>query len=303
MMAAESQPMLRGELKNDEPMSSYTSWRVGGAADICYRPADLDDLVVFLQTLPVQTSVYWIGLGSNLLVRDGGIRGAVILPFNGLNTLQLIKPSVVFTGAGVTCAKVAKFSVRADLLGAEFLAGIPGTLGGALAMNAGAFGSEIWTLVKCVQTISRDGTLHSREPKDYQVSYRTVNGPAEEWFVSAELQLQSGNGEQAQQRIKELLEKRGATQPTQLPSCGSVFRNPPGDHAARLIESCGLKEVNIGAAQVSAKHANFIINTGGAAASDIEALIYRVQSEVEQQTGITLQTEVRITGEARSGSE
>ncbi len=303
MMAAESQPMLRGELKNDEPMSSYTSWRVGGAADICYRPADLDDLVVFLQTLPVQTSVYWIGLGSNLLVRDGGIRGAVILPFNGLNTLQLIEPSVVFAGAGVTCAKVAKFSVRADLLGAEFLAGIPGTLGGALAMNAGAFGSETWPLVKCVQTISRDGALHSREPKDYQVSYRTVNGPAEEWFVSAELQLQSGNGEQAQQRIKTLLEKRGATQPTQLPSCGSVFRNPPGDHAARLIEACGLKEVNIGAAQVSAKHANFIINTGGAAASDIEALIYRVQSEVEQQTGITLQTEVRITGEARSGSE
>jgi UDP-N-acetylmuramate dehydrogenase len=215
----------------------------------------------------------------------------------------LIDPSVVLAGAGVSCAKVAKFSARADLLGAEFLAGIPGTLGGALAMNAGAFGSETWPLVKRVQTISRDGNLYSREPKDYQLSYRTVNGPADEWFVNVELLLQAGNGEQAQQRIKALLEKRGATQPTQLPSCGSVFRNPPGDHAARLIEACGLKESRIGAAQVSAKHANFIINTGGAAASDIEALIYRVQSEVEQQTGIKLQTEVRITGEASVDGE
>lgn len=303
MMVAESQPLLRGELKHDTPMAGYTSWRVGGPADICYRPADVDDLVVFLQTLPLHTPLYWVGLGSNLLVRDAGIRGAVILPFNGINMLQLVEPAVVLAGAGVSCAKVAKFSVRADLAGAEFLAGIPGTMGGALAMNAGAFGGETWPLVRCVQTVSRDGVLRMRTPGDYQVSYRTVTGPADEWFVSAELQLQSADGGQAQQRIKTLLEQRGATQPTQQASCGSVFRNPPGDHAARLIEACGLKASCMGAAQVSPKHANFIINTGAATARDIEALIQHVQSEVEKQTGIRLQTEVRIIGEAQTDGE
>ncbi len=300
MMAAESQPLLRGELKHDEPMSGYTSWRVGGPADVCYRPADLDDLVVYLQTLALDTPVYWIGLGSNLLVRDGGIRGVVILPFNRLDVLNLIAPSVVLAGAGVSCAKVAKFSARADLLGAEFLAGIPGTMGGALAMNAGAFGGETWPLVKQVQTISRDGALHTREPKHYQIGYRTVDGPLDEWFISTQLQLQAGDGEQAQQRIKTILEQRGAAQPTQQPSCGSVFRNPQGDYAARLIEACGLKASRVGAAQVSPKHANFIINTGGATAQDIEALINQVQHDVEKQTGVRLHTEVRITGEEKT---
>lgn len=303
MMAVESQPQLRGELNHNAPMSGYTSWRVGGPADICYRPADVDDLVVFLQTLPFQTPLYWVGLGSNLLVRDAGIRGAVILPFNGLNILQLVEPSVVLAGAGVSCAKVARFSVRADLVGAEFLAGIPGTMGGALAMNAGAFGGETWPLIRRVQTVSREGVLRMRTPGDYQVSYRTVRGPDDEWFVSAELQLTPGDGEQARQRIKTLLEQRSATQPAQLPSCGSVFRNPPGDHAARLIEVCGLKAACIGAAQVSPKHANFIINTGGATARDIEALIRQVQDEVEKQTGIRLQTEVRIVGAAQTDDE
>ena len=257
MMAAYSQPQLRGELKHNEPMSGYTSWRVGGPADMCYRPADLDDLIVFLQTLPNSISIYWIGLGSNLLVRDGGIRGAVILPFNGLGRLELAEDNVVCAGAGVTCAKVAKFSVRSGLVGAEFLAGIPGTMGGALAMNAGAFSGETWQVVKRVQTISRDGAVRTRAPEDYQIGYRTVTGPVDEWFVSAELQLQAGDSQQAQQRIKALLEQRGATQPTQQPSCGSVFRNPPGDHAARLIESCGLKGLCIGAAQVSPETCQF----------------------------------------------
>ena len=303
MMTAESQPLLRGELKHQEPMAAYTSWRTGGPADICYRPADLDDLVVFLQTLPAQTPVYWIGLGSNLLVRDGGIRGAVVLSFNGLNTLEMVKPDRVKAGAGVTCAKVAKFTARENLLGAEFLAGIPGTMGGALAMNAGAFGGETWPLIRQVQTVSRDGALHWRTPEAYQIGYRTVQGPADEWFVSAELQLQTGDGAQARQRIKALLEQRGATQPVQSPSCGSVFRNPPDDHAARLIEACGLKECRIGAAQVSPKHANFIINTGGASAADIEALISCVQQQVEKHTGVCLQPEVRITGEANTDDE
>jgi len=203
----------------------------------------------------------------------------------------------VRAGAGVACAKVARFAARAGLVGAEFLAGIPGTMGGALAMNAGAFGGETWLLVSSVQTLDRRGELHVRTPGSYQVSYRTVAGPENEWFVAVDLQLKSGDSAAAQTRIKELLERRSATQPTQQPSCGSVFRNPPHDFAARLIESCGLKGERIGNAQVSEKHANFIVNLGGAKAADIEALMRYVQSQVKQKHGVWLEPEVRIIGE------
>jgi UDP-N-acetylmuramate dehydrogenase len=297
MMAAESMPGLRGELKRHEPMSAHTSWRVGGPADQCYRPADLEDLQQFLATLANDEALTWVGLGSNLLVRDGGIRGTVILPFGGLDTLELIEGGRVRAGAGVACAKVARFAARAGLTGAEFLAGIPGTMGGALAMNAGAFGGETWLLVDAVQTLDHQGELHQRSRADYQVSYRTVNGAENEWFVSADLQLKPGDSTAAQSRIRSLLERRSATQPTQQPSCGSVFRNPPDDYAARLIESCGLKGEQIGGARVSDKHANFIVNLGSASAADIEALIRYVQEQVQNRHGIQLQTEVRIVGE------
>ena len=240
MMVAELMSELRGELKTGESMSAHTSWRVGGPADKCYRPADLEDLQQFLAGLPDNEPVFWVGLGSNLLVRDGGIRGTVILPFGGLDALELLDGDRIRAGAGVTCAKVARFAARAGLTGAEFLAGIPGTMGGALAMNAGAFGGETWPLVRAVQTLDHAGELHQRTVQDYQVSYRTVVGPENEWFVSVELQLKPGDTEAAQARIRSLLERRSATQPTQQPSCGSVFRNPPDDFAARLIESCGL---------------------------------------------------------------
>lgn len=288
---------LRGELKLNEPMSAHTSWRAGGLADRCYQPADLADLQQFLATLPDNETLVWVGLGSNLLVRDGGIRGTVILPFGGLDQLQLVDGDRVHAGAGVACAKVARFAARAGLTGAEFLAGIPGTMGGALAMNAGAFGGETWPLVAAVQTLDHSGELHTRGPQDYSVSYRTVTGPDNEWFVCADLQLQPGDTDSAQARIRSLLERRSATQPTQLPSCGSVFRNPPDDFAARLIETCGLKGEQIGKAQVSSKHANFIVNLGGARATDIEALIRYVQERVQQVHGVRLQPEVRIIGE------
>ena len=296
MMAAASASGLRGELKYAEPMSAYTSWRVGGPADRCYRPADLEDLKQFLASLPDGEPVLWVGLGSNLLVRDGGVRGTVILPFGGLNTLDALEDRRIRAGAGVTCAKVARFAARAGLTGAEFLAGIPGTMGGALAMNAGAFGGETWSLVAAVETLDHRGELHQRTPDDYKIAYRTVIGPADEWFVSVDLQLQRGDVEEAQSRIRSLLEQRSAAQPTQQPSCGSVFRNPSDDFAARLIESCGLKGERIGDAQVSEKHANFIINLGGATAADIEALIRYVQERVEEQHGVRLETEVRIVG-------
>jgi len=288
--------VLRGDLKFNEPMSAHTSWRAGGPADRCYRPADLQDLQQFLMTLPADEPLYWVGLGSNLLVRDGGIRGTVILPFGGLDTLQLMEADKLRAGAGVACAKVARFAVRAGLVGAEFLAGIPGTMGGALAMNAGAFGGETWPLVSSVQTLDRSGELHVRTPASYQVCYRSVVGPRDEWFVAVDLQLKKGDSAAAQARVKELLERRSATQPTQQPSCGSVFRNPPHDFAARLIESCGLKGERIGNAQVSEKHANFIVNLGQARAADIEALMRYVQSQVKQKHGVWLEPEVRILG-------
>ncbi len=296
MMTAESMPVLRGELKFNEPLAAYTSWRVGGPADRCYRPADLEDLQVFLASLPEHETLEWIGLGSNLLVRDGGVRGTVILPFGGLDTLELLDGNRLRAGAGVACNKVARFAARAGLTGAEFLAGIPGTMGGALAMNAGAFGGETWPLVARVETLDRHGELKLRERGEFEVSYRTVTGLRDEWFVSAELQLEPGDAQAALDNIKVLLEKRSATQPTGVPSCGSVFRNPPNDFAARLIEACGLKGERIGNAQVSEKHANFIINLGDARAEDIEALIRYVQDRVAQVHGVRLEPEVRIIG-------
>jgi UDP-N-acetylmuramate dehydrogenase len=288
---------LRGDLKFNEPMAAHTSWRAGGPADRCYRPADLQDLQQFLGTLAPDEPLYWIGLGSNLLVRDGGLRGTVILPFGALDTLERLDADRVRTGAGVACAKVARFAVREGLVGAEFLAGIPGTMGGAVAMNAGAFGGETWPLVSSVQTLDRCGALHQRSPGHYAVGYRSVVGPDEEWFVAVDLQLKQGDGGAAQTRIKSFLDRRAATQPTRQPSCGSVFRNPPQDFAARLIETCGLKGERIGNAQVSEKHANFIVNLGQAKAADIEALLRRVQSQVNQQLGVWLEPEVRIIGE------
>jgi len=296
-MAAEPMPTLRGDLQFNQPMSAHTSWRVGGPAQRCYRPADLADLQQFLATLPATEPLYWVGLGSNLLVRDGGIRGTVILPFGGLSRLEALGPAALRVGAGVACAKVARFAARAGLTGAEFLAGIPGTMGGALAMNAGAFGGETWPLVASVQTLDRAGEVHVRLPEAYTVAYRSVVGPDQEWFVGADLQLRRGESTAAQARIKELLERRSATQPVQQPNCGSVFRNPPQDFAARLIESCGLKGERIGNAQVSEKHANFIVNLGQATAADIEALLHYVQVQVKERHGVWLQPEVRIIGD------
>lgn len=301
MMVAAKTGGLRGELCRNEPMSRHTSWRVGGPASTYYRPADLEDLAVFLSGLPADEDVVWLGLGSNLLVRDGGIPGTVIATFGVLGELSLLDETVLRAEAGVACAKVARFSANHGLAGGEFLAGIPGSVGGALAMNAGAFGGETWDYIRAVETIDRAGIRRVRDPDEFQVGYRQVKGPAGEWFIAARFQFQRGITAVALERIRALLAQRGATQPTRQPSCGSVFRNPPGDHAARLIEACGLKGGCIGAACVSDKHANFIVNTGGASAADIEALIAHVRDEVERVHGVSLQTEVRIVG--RPGGE
>lgn len=296
-MAAEQQAVLRGELLHKEPMARHTSWRVGGPADCYYRPADIDDLAAFLQQLPTDEPLTWLGLGSNLLVRDGGIRGTVISTSGLLNEISLQDGQIIRAEAGVSCAKLARVAAREGLTGAEFFAGIPGTVGGALAMNAGAFGGETWPLVVRVETMDRHGQRYMRTPADYTIAYRSVKGPDDEWFVAAHLKLEKGDVESGQTSIKELLAKRGATQPTTQASCGSVFRNPEGDHAARLIEQCGLKGKCIGNACVSEKHANFIVNTGDATARDIESLIEEVAQTVQRECGVSLMHEVHIIGE------
>jgi len=291
-------PSLRGTLRHNEPMSRHTSWRVGGPADRFYEPADLDDLAEFVRTVPADEPLHWIGLGSNLLVRDGGVRGTVLMLSGRLNRLEQIGDSGVRAEAGVASAKLARFSAQHGLRGAEFLAGVPGTVGGALAMNAGAFGGETWNIVTAVETLNRRGERRTRLPHDYKVGYRTVIGPPDEWFVAGHFGLSPGSSDEAQAQIRSLLARRGASQPTQLPNAGSVFRNPPGDYSARLIETAGLKGRRHGGARVSEQHANFIINTGSATAADIEFLIREVQGEVETRHHIHLEPEVRIIGEA-----
>ena len=288
---------MKGRLLFNENLSRYTSWRVGGPADRLYIPLDREDLCEFVKSLPVSESVFWMGLGSNLLIRDGGIRGTVINTKGRLKGMRLVEDTVVYVEAGVPCAHVARFCSEQGLVGAEFLAGIPGTIGGALKMNAGAFGGETWGVVSQVETIDALGQLSIRCPSDFEISYRSVKTERVEWFLSCHLLLQKGDVVTSQQKIKGLLEKRAQTQPTNQPSCGSVFKNPKGDFAARLIEKTGLKGYSIGGACVSEKHANFIVNTGSSTAADIEQLIGYVQKKVKEHQGVELHTEVCMVGE------
>ncbi len=288
----------RGILLEHEPMRKHTSWRVGGNADRYYQPMDLDDLQLFMNSISVDEPVYWIGLGSNLLVRDGGIRGTVICTSGVLNQIKPVSENTIYVQAGVACPKVARQAAKMGLVGAEFLSGIPGTMGGALAMNAGAFGGETWNLVQSVQTMDRCGLIHERKPDEFRVGYRTVIGPHGEWFVASNLGLTPGDVAVSQQQIKNLLARRAKSQPTNQPSAGSVFRNPEGDYAARLIEVSGMKGTCVGGACVSDKHANFIINMGTATANDIETLIQQIAEKVEMDYGVRLHREVCIVGEA-----
>jgi len=288
-------PEFATRVLHDVSMAKHTSWHVGGPADLFFTPRDTMDLAAFIRQLPPEMPVLWIGLGSNLLVRDGGIRGAVISTHGALGALERLKATRIQAEAGVPCARIARQCVKWGLGPAEFFAGIPGTLGGALAMNAGAWGGETWRHVVEVDVLDRRGQRHTRTPADYVIGYRTVKGPDEEWFIGARLEFERAPGVNTE-AIRELLDKRKQTQPIGEWSCGSVFTNPPGDHAARLIESSGLKGFRIGDASVSEKHANFIINHGNARAADVEALIVHVQRTVAQVHGIQLHTEVRIVG-------
>ena len=295
MMAAEAQA-THGEIRLNEPMSKHTSWRVGGPAETFFVPASLEDLSEFLHKLHRDIPVFWFGVGSNLLVRDGGIPGVVISASKILRTVERVDHYVVRAGAGLPCTQLARECLRWGIGPSEFFAGIPGSVGGALAMNAGAHGGETWERVESVRTIDRSGVINQRAPGEYTVGYRSVQGPSNEWFIEGTFRFDP-EVTPSKQVMDEMLERRKRTQPLGLPSCGSVFRNPPDDHAARLIEAAGLKGFSIGGAEVSEKHANFIINRGDATATDIEELIEHVRQTVIEKHGVELVHEVRIVGE------
>ena len=296
MMALAKDIGVQGEVRYDEPMSRHTSWRAGGPADVFFIPASVDDLATFLRELDRETPIFWHGVGSNLLVRDGGFRGVVVSATKMLRDLERVDSYLVRAGAGLPCTQLARQCIRWGLGPSEFFAGIPGTVGGALAMNAGAHGGETWERVESVRTIDRDGEIHERAPAEYTVGYRSVTGPANEWFIEGTFRFDP-DVQPSMEQMKAMLERRQATQPLGLPSCGSVFRNPPGDFSARLIEAAGLKGYRIGGAEVSEKHANFIINRDDATATDIEELIEHVRQTVLDVHGIELVHEVRIVGE------
>jgi len=305
---------FNGRVRYDEPMSSHTSWHAGGPADVLFAPRDIDDLSAFLRALPADVALFWVGLGSNLLVREGGIRGVVIATPGAFTRIERRSENRIYCEASVPCARIARLCVNWGLTQGEWFGGIPGTLGGALAMNAGAFGGETWRHVLSIESIDRRARRRTRAASEFRASYRHIDWPAdaaEEWFLSAEMTFEPLAAvtlatdplatdpltTDPRQRVQSLLQRRRDTQPLGQWSCGSVFKNPPGEHAARLIEAAGLKGYRIGDAQVSEKHANFIINLGHARAQELEQLIHYVQAQVLRVHGVALETEVQIVGE------
>lgn len=301
--ASSSAQAWLGQELCDTPLWKLTTWHIGGPAERLYYPISLLDLSLYLKALSTEvapTMVTWLGLGSNVLIRDQGLKGVVIVT-KYLNELNLIAPNCVYAQAGVTCAKLARFCAKHNLSGAEFFAGIPGTVGGALAMNAGAFGGETWSLVQAVEMMDTAGEMRTRSSSEFNVSYRTVSGrvPSQlpEGFVGAIFQCPSSlPGINGQAKIKTLLQERNAKQPIGTYNCGSVFRNPAGFHAAQLIEDCDLKGTRIGGAVVSLKHANFILNDQEAKSVEVEQLIQLIQSTVFEKFSVHLVPEVKILG-------
>ena len=294
---------LEGSLVYDEPMSKHTTWRVGGNAQMYFVHKDKTSVVQLMCQLPGNVPVFWFGLGSNLLVRDKGIKGMVVCTIKGLAEIKRVDAKLVYAQAGVTSSKVAKFCARHGLEGAEFLAGIPGSFGGAVAMNAGAFGGDTWSLIHRIECLDRDGNIRWFDKSEIEHQYRHVNLPENHWVIGAEIKLVAIEGLDLARRIRELLKTRSASQPIQSANAGSVFKNPEQDFAARLLEEAGMKGKRIGGATISEKHANFIINDINATAADIEALIERAQKTVFERFGITLEPEIKIVGERDTHKE
>jgi UDP-N-acetylmuramate dehydrogenase len=300
MMSLFNTPEVRGQLLFDEPMSHYNTWQVGGNAECLFKPADLDDLSQFIASIDKNVDITWLGLGSNVLIRDGGLAGVVIITQGCLNNFVLLENNTVMADAGVACAKLARQTNKKGLSGLEFMAGIPGTVGGALAMNAGAHGESTWNKVIKVDVINRQGEVITKTADQFDFGYRQLHMPDDEWFVSAYFKLDPIVDNDNVISIKELMQRRSDSQPIGKKNCGSVFMNPPGNYAAKLIEECGLKGYSIGGACVSEKHANFIINENNASADDIEQLIKTIIECVENKFKLKLQTEVKVLGRGKS---
>jgi|TARA_B110000967_G_C18797241_1_gene516438 UDP-N-acetylmuramate dehydrogenase len=289
--------MDKNTIHHDVELQDFNSWKVGGRAEQFLICDEKEILASLMRRKKIKLPITFVGLGSNLLVRDGGIKGTVIVMHGGLRKIN-DDEGLIYSEAGVSCSKLSKFSAKKGLADSAFFSGIPGTIGGALAMNAGCYGSETWDYVSKVLIINLNGDQVERNKSDFDISYRQViNKNKDEFFLAAWFKFPKGNKEQSEKRIKELLAHRKETQPLNWPTAGSTFRNPKGNFAARLIEDCGLKGYKIGGAQVSEKHANFIINLGNASALDIEKVITYIQKVVFEQKKIQLLREIRIIGE------
>jgi len=280
----------------DEPMSKHTSWGIGGCSDLFYSPKSRKDLVYFLSSIDPTLPITWIGRGTNILVRDGGIRGVVISTKSFLKEIEKTSEYLYKVEAGVACVELALFCQKNGIGPAAFFSGIPGSIGGALTMNAGSFGMETWDLVKEVEVINEKGDISFLEKESFDIAYRTVTFPFRLWFLSCSMSL-SSDEQTTKDNLIELRNQRIRTQPLSEDTCGSVFKNPPGNYAGALIERSGLKGFKIGSASISEQHANFIVNEGGATARDIENLIKHTRQAVREKFDIDLQPEVRIIGE------
>jgi UDP-N-acetylmuramate dehydrogenase len=292
--------LMQGKIAFNLPMAHMTAYRVGGNAEaVCY-PDELPRLCSLITYLN-REGIPWIviGKGSNLLVGDGGIKGAVIVLKGSLASVEETgtEDPLLLAGGGLTIVGLLSHCRRNGLAGLEFMAGIPGTLGGAVSMNAGAYGQEIGGLVRDVLTVGPDGIPAVIDHRDLRFSYRSSSVPGGAVIYGARLRLQRGERKRIAEAIASNLKRKKETQPLDYPSAGSVFKNPPGDYAGRLIERAGLKGTRIGGAMISPRHGNFIVNTGGAKASDILGLIDLARTRVKEETGITLETEIVILGD------
>ena len=289
-------PEVRGELEAMVPMGNHTWFGVGGAADVMFSPKDADDLASFLAGTPSEIPVFPMGAGSNLLVRDGGIRGVVVNTVKHLNTAEVIGDTLI-VGAGLHDAECARLAASHSIAGLEFLVGIPGTIGGGLRMNAGAYGVEFKDIVIKAEAIDRQGRRHIATPEAMGMAYRHSDAPADWIFTQATLKAEKGAVDAVRARMKEIITSRADAQPRGVRTGGSTFANPDGGKAWQLIDAAGCRGLREGQAMVSEKHCNFLINNGGASADEIERLGEAVRGKVKETSGISLRWEIRRVGE------
>ena len=302
MPLLERLPKVRGRLTENAPLSGVTWFRVGGPAEIMFRPADREDLAHFIAGLPGGVPITVIGVGSNLLVRDGGVPGVVIRLGKGFAEIEA-RDGYLHAGAAALDVNVARMAAEAGLAGLEFLSGIHGTMGGALRMNAGAYGRELVDVVIAAEALDAKGRLHRLDKQALCLSYRHSSVPEDWIFLGADLKTQAGDPAAIRARLAEIQSAREASQPIRSRTGGSTFANPPGGKAWELIDRAGCRGLRLGGAMVSEKHTNFLINTGNATAADIESLGETVRRRVRQTSGIDLSWEIRRIGIAANGGE